>query len=299
MNNTLLETSAVQHEGEWAVSGGNTFWFQEIFCTLPLPSLERRQHRSSSVCHQPWLTRRSPRAENLWETQSSEEIIGSYETVGKRSHKTVWVGACGSGEKKVSGLGQRPGGLGGLGEGAGEPSRGRERRGILWGQWAKRPVAACWGSLPKGTRVHVPGGQTGTPFKSEGRSLLSGGGRKGWVGSRAAEGPGGSVQPSSHPVTGSAHGDRLWRARVPPWGKRGLFHSLLPALPWLLTRICLRRPTFHVPAWPFCSSRAKRPVPRVCGEYLLLKSPANSVTSFNNNKKLWGETGGCSAFIFI
>lgn len=31
----------------------------------------------------------------------------------------------------MSGLGQRPGGLRGLGEGAGEPSRGRERRGML------------------------------------------------------------------------------------------------------------------------------------------------------------------------
>lgn len=57
-------------------------------------------------------------------------------------------------------------------------------------------------------------------------------------------------------------------------------------------------PMSHVPAWLFRSSRAKLPVPRVYGEYPLLKSPANSVTSFNNNK-LSGEMGGCSAFIFI
>lgn len=134
MNNTLLEISAIQHEGQRAVGGRSTFWFQEIFCTLPLPSLEWSQLCLRSVCHQPWLNQRSLRAANLWETRSSEEITGSYETVGKHSRKTVWVGACGSGVKKVSGLGQQAGYLEGLGEGAGEPSRGREWCRWLWGQ---------------------------------------------------------------------------------------------------------------------------------------------------------------------
>lgn len=156
-------------------------------------------------------------------------------------------------------------------------------------------MAAWWGVLPKGTGMHELRGQTGTPLKArDSPSSAAGTEEGGW----AADGPGGLVLPSSHAITESAHRDLPWRARVPPWCKWDHFQSLVPALPWLLTRIHLRHPTFHVSAWLFCSGRAKLSVPRVCGEYPLPKSPANSVTSFNNNK-LWGETGGCSAFIFI
>lgn len=53
MDNTLLEINAIQHEGEQAVCGGNTFWFREIFCTLPLPYLEQSQQRlRRSACRE-------------------------------------------------------------------------------------------------------------------------------------------------------------------------------------------------------------------------------------------------------
>lgn len=127
-------------------------------------------------------------------------------------------------------------------------------------------MAARWGVLLMGTSVHVLGGQTGTPFKSEGWPLFRGWYRRGWVVAGAAEGLGGWVQPPSHAATEAAHGEQLWWARVPPWSERGHFQSLLPPLPQLLTRIRLHHPTSHAPASLFCSSRAKFSVPRVCAE---------------------------------
>lgn len=44
MDDILLEISIIRREGERAASGGNTILFQEIFCTLPLISLEESQH---------------------------------------------------------------------------------------------------------------------------------------------------------------------------------------------------------------------------------------------------------------
>lgn len=98
-------------------------------------------------------------------------------------------------------------------------------------------------------------GKTGAPFRSEGQSLFGGWYRTGWVGDWAAEGLGGSVQPSPNVITESAHGAWLWWARVPPQSKPG--HSSHHSLPFPGCSPQSALVTQHLMSLPGCSALAE------------------------------------------